>query len=153
MRKSGLTRGSPNLVILCLRKVVSLRKIKFLQKERSVRPWGFIAEGPAVSNVDFVHASGGHWSFIYEKLVAVGLKEKIISESPDADTWKLVVGDYCSARLTPAMTSPAIALTLGPNSTSGQPSLVAPTSCPSCLLLLETLFSPKPSQPESNLNC
>ncbi|KAI5325410.1 hypothetical protein L3X38_034484 [Prunus dulcis] len=32
MRKSGLTRGSPNLVILCLRKVVSLRKIKFLQK-------------------------------------------------------------------------------------------------------------------------
>ncbi|KAI5355347.1 hypothetical protein L3X38_008242 [Prunus dulcis] len=120
MRKSGLTRGSPNLVILCLRKVVSLRKIKFLQKERSVRPWGYrcgtgrrlsdaqgslyiglrrralcsyfrcgtveagrehdtcprskvsclgfgriIAEGPAVSNVDFVHASGGHWSFIY----------------------------------------------------------------------------------------
>ncbi|KAI5330651.1 hypothetical protein L3X38_030049 [Prunus dulcis] len=41
MRKSGLTRGSPNLVILCLRKVVSLRKIKFLQKERSVRPWGY----------------------------------------------------------------------------------------------------------------
>ncbi|KAI5318412.1 hypothetical protein L3X38_038120 [Prunus dulcis] len=32
MRKSGSTRGSPNLVILCLRKVVSLRKIKFLQK-------------------------------------------------------------------------------------------------------------------------
>ncbi|KAI5323484.1 hypothetical protein L3X38_032556 [Prunus dulcis] len=32
MRKSGLTRGSPNLVILCLRKGVSLRKIKFLQK-------------------------------------------------------------------------------------------------------------------------
>ncbi|KAI5341365.1 hypothetical protein L3X38_020639 [Prunus dulcis] len=41
MRKSGWTRGSPNLVILRLRKVVSLRKIKFLQKgERSVRPWG-----------------------------------------------------------------------------------------------------------------
>ncbi|KAI5321258.1 hypothetical protein L3X38_030329 [Prunus dulcis] len=33
MRKSGLTRGSPNLVILCLRKGVSLRKIKFLQKD------------------------------------------------------------------------------------------------------------------------
>ncbi|KAI5327383.1 hypothetical protein L3X38_026779 [Prunus dulcis] len=32
MRKSGSTRSSPNLVILCLRKVVSLRKIKFLQK-------------------------------------------------------------------------------------------------------------------------
>ena len=32
MRKSGLTRGSPNLVILCLRKGVSLQKIKFLQK-------------------------------------------------------------------------------------------------------------------------
>ncbi|KAI5343732.1 hypothetical protein L3X38_011608 [Prunus dulcis] len=32
MRKSGLTRGSPNLVTLCLRKGVSLRKIKFLQK-------------------------------------------------------------------------------------------------------------------------
>ncbi|KAI5355187.1 hypothetical protein L3X38_008082 [Prunus dulcis] len=32
MRKSGLTRGSPNLVILGLRKGVSLQKIKFLQK-------------------------------------------------------------------------------------------------------------------------
>ncbi|KAI5350010.1 hypothetical protein L3X38_002901 [Prunus dulcis] len=31
MRKSGLTRGSPNLVILRLRKGVSLQKIKFLQ--------------------------------------------------------------------------------------------------------------------------
>ncbi|KAI5338931.1 hypothetical protein L3X38_018203 [Prunus dulcis] len=149
MRKSGSTRGSPNLVILRLRKVVSLRKIKFLQKgtfgktlgvpvwyrpkalrclskygfskyqitDQAVayrwffcppllgigvslyRPWeaclcwnfrcgtveagrehdtcprskvsrclGFgrlIAEGPAVLNVDFVHASGGHWSLIY----------------------------------------------------------------------------------------
>ncbi|KAI5322918.1 hypothetical protein L3X38_031990 [Prunus dulcis] len=61
MRKSGLTRGSPNLVILCLRKGVSLQKIKFLQKG-NVR---VLAEGPAVLNVDSVHVSGGHWSLIY----------------------------------------------------------------------------------------
>ncbi|KAI5342834.1 hypothetical protein L3X38_010711 [Prunus dulcis] len=36
MRKSGLTRVSPNLVILCLRKGVHLRKIKFLQKDTLV---------------------------------------------------------------------------------------------------------------------
>ncbi|CAL2276534.1 unnamed protein product [Prunus armeniaca] len=82
-------------------------------------------------------------------LSPVGLKEKIRSESPDPDTWKLVVGGYCSARLTPAMTSPALRLALGPNSTSGQPSLVAPTSCQGCFLLLEMPFSPKPPHPRS----
>ncbi|KAI5355930.1 hypothetical protein L3X38_008825 [Prunus dulcis] len=41
MRKSGLTRGSPNLVVLCLRKGVSLRKIKFLQKDTFGKALGY----------------------------------------------------------------------------------------------------------------
>ncbi|KAI5343086.1 hypothetical protein L3X38_010962 [Prunus dulcis] len=80
MRKSGLTRGSPNLVILCLRKGVSLRKIRFLQKdtfgadcEHDTCPWAKEsrrisfgrdhAEGLVVMNTNSVHVAGGHWRF------------------------------------------------------------------------------------------
>ncbi|KAI5328768.1 hypothetical protein L3X38_028165 [Prunus dulcis] len=80
MRKSGLTRGSPNLVILCLRKGVSLPKIEFLQKDTfganyehdtcpRAKESGCIsfgrdhAEGLLVMNTDPVHVAGGHWRF------------------------------------------------------------------------------------------
>ncbi|VVA33219.1 PREDICTED: G-type lectin S-receptor [Prunus dulcis] len=88
MRKSGLTRSSPNLVILCLRKGVSLRKIKFLQKDTFGKALGYRcgtggagrehdtcpkakasrciafgrghAEGHVVTNVDSAHVSVSH---------------------------------------------------------------------------------------------